>query len=329
MVRVTMSDHSHAPNPDELIQLRARSTVRSAAAASSCERVYNIVAETVETIPVCDHVALNEQGLRRAAYASRKRLRQEHQDQPGNCASLQTLAHRVSSMIAGTICCSPTLDLGRSDSCSWFSTPSHPPSAGRCCVGRWHFPGDTAIVEATVFVARRHPSVQHASAPLLGPGQNQDHVQLRMVVILVPDLGVKNWVFDFEACMIHTHQEAFPHSKASGCFFHLSQALGWRQHHLENSEFRRRVMGLSTLAFLPLAYVEKAFDMLKLQFPQVEHQSLSILSTPTLARTDQQAPILMLFHVQQCSPLPTGTCIPDVKWFPTTTNACERFHFHQ
>ena len=71
MVRVSMTDHSHAPNPDELIQLRARAVVRNAAAASSCERVQNIAAETVETVPVSEHVALNEKGLRRAAYGAR------------------------------------------------------------------------------------------------------------------------------------------------------------------------------------------------------------------------------------------------------------------
>ena len=105
---------THAPNPEEMVQLRARSSVRSAAAASSCERVQNLVGETVETVPVCDHVALNEQGLRRPAHASRKRIRQELEDQPGNHLSLQTLVIPQSLLHdRGTICCLQIQNLGR------------------------------------------------------------------------------------------------------------------------------------------------------------------------------------------------------------------------
>ena len=70
---------------------------------------------------------------------------------------------------------------------------------------------------------------------------------LCMVTDIVPDVGVKNWLFDFEASMIHVHQDVLLHSAALGCFFiqavhRKMDSLGWRQHHLDDSDFRHRVM---------------------------------------------------------------------------------------
>ena len=70
---------------------------------------------------------------------------------------------------------------------------------------------------------------------------------LCVVTDIVLNVGVKNWLFDFEATMIHAHQDVLLHSAASGCFFiqavhRKMDSLGWRQHHLDDSDFRHRVM---------------------------------------------------------------------------------------
>ena len=85
------------------------------------------------------------------------------------------------------------------------------------------------------------------------------------------------WVFDFEASMVHAHREVMSESTAVGCFFHFTKAidrkvasLGFRVKYTEDVEFRRRVLALSTLAFLPLGYVQRAFDALNMLFTEEE-----------------------------------------------------------
>ena len=67
--------------------------------------------------------------------------------------------------------------------------------------------------------------------------------------------------------MLNAHKESMPEATSAGCFFHLSKAvqrkvdsLGFRTRYMECTEFRRRVVALSTLAYLPLDCVVRAFD---------------------------------------------------------------------
>ena len=78
-------------------------------------------------------------------------------------ASKHWSSHRVSSMIAGTICCSPILDLGTIG----FLLLVLLQQADVVLAD-----GTFRVTQATVFVACRNPRVQHASALLLGHVHN-------------------------------------------------------------------------------------------------------------------------------------------------------------
>ena len=263
---------------------------------------------------MCDHVALNEHGLRRAACASRKRIRQEREDQPGNYASLQIL--------------DIPQNLLHDRGANLLLADSGPGDDRILAFGsRRHLTflhqEDVVLADGTFRVTPQlwkkrctlHVTIQGFSIPVLNflvLGKNT--TLLRMVTDMVPDAGVKNWLFDFAASMSHAHQDVLPHFVASG-FFHLSDYAsqngvpwGRRQHCLDNSEFRCRVMVLRTLAFLPLAHVEKAFDMLKLQFRQSEqamreHFKCTCIGTDRATSTQQ--------HLSRP---PIETFIPDVNW---------------
>ena len=122
------------------------------------------------------------------------------------------------------------------------------------------------------------------------------------------------------AGMISAHRELMPDGVSAGCFFHLSNFVGWRQRYTEDAAFRRRVVALSTLAYLPVDFVSRAFDLLQREFPLEER---SITNRPTSTHSNE---------------IPSRPIFPPAFWnvssrqymgLPSTTNALERFHLNQ
>ena len=145
------------------------------------------------------------------------------------------------------------------------------------------------------------------------------------VSYMVPSVAHKTWLFDFEASMLSAHKESMEHASLGGCLFHFTKAIqrkvdgmGFRQKYSDDTAFRRRVMALSTLAYLPLPYVECALD----ELPIVEYFEHTYFGTdrvnsrhPNAFRSRPMfAPAFWNVHGRY------------LFGFPTTTNAMERFH---
>ena len=127
------------------------------------------------------------------------------------------------------------------------------------------------------------------------------------------------------------------HASSGGCLFHFTKAiqrkvdgLGFRQKYSDDTSFRRRVMALSTLAYLPLPYVECAFDSLKMEFlvdelPIVEYFEHTYVGTD---RVNSRHPIALRSR-PIFAPAFWNVHGRYLFGFPTTTNAVERFHLTQ
>ena len=134
--------------------------------------------------------------------------------------------------------------------------------------------------------------------------------------------------------MISAHRELMPDGVSAGCFFHFSKAvhrkidsMGWRQKYTEDAAFRRRVVALSTLAYLPVDLVSRAFDLLQREF-LVPFQSISkpLTSAPTV----RQAPTPTKSHRDQFFLLLFwNVSSRQHLGLPSTTNSLERFHLNQ
>ena len=141
-----------------------------------------------------------------------------------------------------------------------------------------------------------HVNVQGFCVPVvyfLLPGKSKPLYQklLRIMQDMVPSVDTKTWLFDFEASMLYAHKESMEHVSSGGCLFHFTKVIqrkvggkGFRQKYSDDTDFRRRVMALSTLACLPLPHVECAFDSLKMEFlvgelPSVEYFEHTYIGT--------------------------------------------------
>lgn len=128
-----------------------------------------------------------------------------------------------------------------------------------------------------------------------------------------------------------------PTQVQQGVFFHFSKAIhrkvdsvGWRQKYAEDAAFRRRVVALSTLAYLPLDFVTRAFDLLQREFPLTERSIVEYFES-TYIGTDRRTST-------HPNVVPCRAVFPPSFWnvsarqqlgLPTTTNALERFHLAQ
>ena len=148
-------------------------------------------------------------------------------------------------------------------------------------LGRWHVRSDTKSAETTILSLYAY--VQGFCIPVLYflvPGKTKVLYKelLRITTELAPCVTQKPWLFDFQASMMQANQEIKPGATMGGCFFHLSKAvltkvelIGCRTRYMEDTEFRLRVLALSSLTYLPLALVDRTFDSLKLALPPEEH----------------------------------------------------------
>ena len=277
MTIVRSTGHSHESDPDALIRISADSAVR-ASAVVSVENTQNLIAEVVTTLPVEEHVALNERRLRRTVYSAKMRARKAAGVEDGIYTSLQDL------VLPGKL-----LE-NRSESILLGDTGPHDERI--LCFGvERHFRllEETSVVlgDGTFQVVPVLWKQQYSLQVVLNgftipalffvvPGKTKALYNrlFRIVLDLVPGVVSKTWVFDFEASMVSAHRELMVDGVSAGCFFHLSNAvhrkidsMGWRRKYAEDASFRRRVVALSKLAYLPLDFVSRAFDLLQREFP--------------------------------------------------------------
>lgn len=76
-------------------------------------------------------------------------------------------------------------------------------------------------------------------------------------------------MLDFEKALINTCELLFPMAVRQGCYFHFRQCMYRRIQHLgmkkrydSNTDFQHKVKLFIALAFVPIEYVSKAFDIL-------------------------------------------------------------------
>ena len=74
---------------------------------------------------------------------------------------------------------------------------------------------------------------------------------------------------DFEVSLISVVKEVFPDAKHYGCFFHFKQCLyrkisnlGLKKKYDSDPEFQRKVKLLEALAFVPVNFVERSFNII-------------------------------------------------------------------
>ena len=119
--------------------------------------------------------------------------------------------------------------------------------------------------------------------------------------------------------------------RVGGCFFHLCQAIMRRVKNertplvkfrdWDNTEFRRRIKNLSSLAFLKPKDIPAAFDQLKLTFAPDEQES--ILSFMWKFAHACCLKVLLVSQVARaiCAALPkTPTLIPQHRRFQTNSS---------
>ena len=77
-------------------------------------------------------------------------------------------------------------------------------------------------------------------------------------------------VVDFELAAVNAFESEFPNSRVRGCYFHFNQAL-WRhigelglvRPYKDNRRFKKLVKKVMAIGFLPLAFVQNQFNMLR------------------------------------------------------------------
>ena len=266
MVRVKMTEHNHECNPEQIVRVRADSAVRKSAVDALYEVPQNIIADTVAEIPLQHHANINEAQMRRSIYFARKRVRAEFEPEGGVYTNLQDL-----------VLPEPLLQ-SRGET---ILLADSGPSDHRIVVFgvRRHLP---LLHEATSIVAdgtfqvvpslwkqqyTLHCVFRGYNVPVLYfllPGKSKAIYawMLRMLQDLAGSEFHCPWLTDFEASMIGAHREVLPGSSSRGCFFHLTQAIhrkvdsmGYRERYTTDLGFKRRVLALSSLAFLPLSWV--------------------------------------------------------------------------
>ena len=341
MQRVMMTEHNHDSSPEEVVRIRADSAVRKAAVDAPYECPQNIIADTVSVTPVVHHVNLDEAHLRRTVRSARKRSVGDLGEHGGVYTSLQDLVipqdllvNRGDSLLLA--------DSGPSDTrIVAFGARRH--------LHLLHEAG-TILADGTFQIVPNlwkqqytvHCSVRGYNVPVLFfllPGKTRamyEHMLGMMQDLVGSDLHVP-WLVDFEAAMINAHHQVFTGTHTMGCFFHLTQSIhrkvdsmGYRERYSHDVEFRRRVTALSSLAFLPLNVVARAFDSLKMSFP-LEERAIPDYFEWTYIGTDRE-------ESTHPNDVRHAALFPPAFWsvhgrhqfcIPMTTNACESFHHHQ
>ena len=106
--------------------------------------------------------------------------------------------------------------------------------------------------------------------------------------------------------------------------------MGWRTRYMEDTEFRRRAVALSSLACLPVAYVGHAFELLKFAFPPEEQLIPEYFGRTYVGNN--------MASSASSDVLGSVALFPPVFWnnngrpmygMPTTTSARGRFHLSQ
>lgn len=120
-----------------------------------------------------------------------------------------------------------------------------------------------------------HGLKENTSVPLvyalLGDKKKETYIHLlQKIKELLPAVaGPETIMTDFEMAMVSAVSSEFPLSTHRGCFFHLCQCIwrktqssGLKEQYETNAEFALRLRMLSSLAFVPVDEVTRAFDIL-------------------------------------------------------------------
>ena len=114
---------------------------------------------------------------------------------------------------------------------------------------------------------------------------------LTAVKNLIPAADPKKILVDFERAAITAFETAYPVAMVTGCYFHLTQCvickvneIGMKTAYENDDAIRGSVRCLSALAFVPIADVADAFDILADDMPAHDHMNelVSFLNIRTL-----------------------------------------------